>query len=126
MIFFRFTHRKSSLQETLHSLRLYSTANGTTMFTRILTMAFVLIPVLCGITLIHRSREDQDVEKYVSSPGVAFFISAFVFSVLPCCWILFNPELRDYVFRKTFKIKKRNSIHPTNMGNSTKYKTAIN
>ena len=99
------------VQINLASSRIHSTANGTTIFTRIIATICLSIPVVMAIRDILASDETE-IEKSddYSSPGPQLFISAFLFSTIPFYWIIFNVELRNYVIRKVSR--QTNKIHP--------------
>ena len=91
--------------------RIHSTANGTTIFTRIIAILSLLIPVVLAIKLIRASNlNDCENPEIFSSPAPAYFVTAFVFSTIPLYWILFNVELRNYVIRNISR--RRNKVHP--------------
>ena len=99
------------IQINLANTRIHSTANGTTMFTRVIATICLCIPVFMAIQDILASDETE-IEKSddYSSPGPQLFISAFLFSTIPFYWIIFNVELRNYVIRKVSR--QTNKIHP--------------
>ena len=91
--------------------RIHSTANGTTIFTRIIAILSLLIPVVLAIKLIRASNlKDCENPDIFSFPGPAYFVTAFVFSTIPLYWILFNVELRNSVSRNISRHK--NKVQP--------------
>ena len=98
------------IQINLANSRIHSTANGTTIFTRIIAIICLSIPVFMAMDILASDATEIDKSDDYSSPGPQLFITAFLFSTIPFYWIIFNVELRNYVIRKVSR--QRNKIHP--------------
>ena len=88
------------IQINLANSRIHSTANGTTIFTRIIAIICLSFPVVMAMDILASDETEIEKSDDYSSPGPQLFITAFLFSTIPFYWIIFNVELRNYVIRK--------------------------
>ena len=78
------------------------------MFTRIVAIISLCIPLaLATKTIISIKANKIEKTNDFSSPSPQYLATAFLFCIVPFCWILFNIELRNYFLKYVFK----NRVH---------------
>ena len=136
----RLCHNSNPLV-TLTNSRLQSTANGTTSVSRLLSVMLisgmiflvliavrshkVSIPIVTHFYVIKRAslQNSPKTDAFIySSPGQTFFVCVTIFLWIPLAWILFNPELRAYIWRKflqnlgdKFQLQRNRRVEPEHL-----------
>jgi hypothetical protein len=85
------------------------------MFTRIVAIISFCIPLaLATKTIISIRANPIEKTNDFSSPSPQFLATAFLFCIIPFCWIQFNVEMRNYFLKNVFKNRVHSLLQITN------------